>query len=159
MIRTFLTLVAGALLMAGAAAQQPQPPASPPASQQPSDISAEWAGYWNAKNLRAVLTLYGDDPVFCPTTGHSWSGIAQIRKNFAGLLAVYDPRIVLTSRRSEMAEDLAYDSGTYEEVIAPVKGGKAIHAAGTYLFLFKRGKGRRWKIVEQTWTSFEPVKL
>jgi TolB protein len=39
MIRTFLTLVAGALLMAGAAAQQPQPPASPPASQQPSDIS------------------------------------------------------------------------------------------------------------------------
>lgn len=128
-------------------------------AQQPTDVSAQWAGYWNAKNLSAVLTLYGDDPVFCPTNGHSWNGSAAIRKNFAGLLAVYDPRIVLTGVKSETAGDLAYDSGTYEEVIAPVKGGKAIHAAGTYLFLFKRDKHKRWRIVEQTWTSFEPVKL
>jgi ketosteroid isomerase-like protein len=124
-----------------------------------TDVSQEWAGYWNAKNLKSVLTLYGDAPIFCPTNGHSWNGIAQIRKNFAGLLAVYDPRIVLTSVKSEMAGDLGYDSGTYEEVVAPVKGGKAIRAAGTYLFLFKREKNKRWKIVEQTWTSFEPVKL
>jgi len=40
-----------------------------------------------------------------------------------------------------------------------VKGGKAIHAQGTYLFLFKRVGRGRWKIVEQTWTSFEPAKL
>jgi ketosteroid isomerase-like protein len=131
----------------------------PAGAQQPSDISAQWAGYWNAKNLKAVLTLYGDDPLFCPTNGHSWSGIAQIRRNFAGLLAVYDPRIVLSSVRSEAGGDLAYDSGTYEEVIAPVKGGKAIRAAGTYLFVFKRDKHKHWQIVEQTWTSFEPVKL
>jgi TolB protein len=39
MIRTFLTIVAGALLMAVAAAQQPQSPPAPPQSQQPSDIS------------------------------------------------------------------------------------------------------------------------
>ena len=128
-------------------------------AQQPTDISAQWAGYWNAKNLSAVLTLYGGDPVFCPTNGHSWSGVAQIRKHFAGLLAVYDPRIVLASLRSETAGDLAYDSGTYEETIAPVKGGKAIHAAGTYLFLFKRDRHKHWQIVEQTWTSFDPVKL
>ena len=128
-------------------------------AEQPVDVSAQWAGYWNAKNLGAVLTLYGTDPIFCPTNGHSWSGVAQIRKSFAGLLAVYDPRIVLASRRSEIAGDLAYDSGTYEETIAPVKGGKAIHAAGTYLFVFKRDKHKHWQIVEQTWTSFEPVKL
>ena len=128
-------------------------------AQQPTDVSAQWAGYWNAKNLSAVLRLYGDDPIFCPTNGHGWNGAAQIRKSFAGLLAVYDPRIVLASWRSETAGDLAYDSGTYEETIAPVKGGKAIHAAGTYLFLFKRDRRKHWRIVEQTWTSFEPVKL
>jgi ketosteroid isomerase-like protein len=129
-------------------------------AEQPVDVGAQWAGYWNAKNLGAALALYGPEPIFCPTNGHSWRGIAAIRKNFAGLLAVYDPRIVLTSLHSETAGDLGYDSGTYEEVIAPVKGGKAIHAAGTYLFVFKREKkGKRWKIVEQTWTSFEPVKL
>ncbi|MBV9695088.1 MAG: hypothetical protein JO261_15430, partial [Alphaproteobacteria bacterium] len=58
-----------------------------------TDVSAEWAGYWNAKNLKAILTLYAPEPIFCPTNGKSWSGIAEIRKNFAGLLAVYDPRI------------------------------------------------------------------
>lgn len=148
--RLRLVAMAGLLIvMSGAVAR----------AEQPVDVGAQWAGYWNAKNLSAVLALYGPEPVFCPTNGHSWNGIASIRKNFAGLLAVYDPRIVLTSLRSETAGDLAYDSGTYEEVIAPVKGGKAIHAAGTYLFLFKREKTRHWKIVEQTWTSFEPVKL
>jgi TolB protein len=39
MIRTFFTLVAGALLVVAAAAQQPQVPTTPPPSQQPSDIS------------------------------------------------------------------------------------------------------------------------
>jgi TolB protein len=39
MTRIFLTLGAGALLMAGVAAQQPAVPATPPASQQPSEIS------------------------------------------------------------------------------------------------------------------------
>ena len=124
-----------------------------------SDISAEWAGYWNAKHLKSVLTLYAPDPIFCPTIGKNWTGMAEIRKNFAGLLAVYDPRIALTSVRSEISGDLAYDTGTYHETIALVKGGKAIHAAGTYLFLFKRSGRARWKIVEQTWTSFEPFKM
>jgi ketosteroid isomerase-like protein len=124
-----------------------------------SDISEQWAGYWNAKNLGAIMTLYGPEPMFLPTTGHGWQGAAEIRKNFAGLLANYDPRINLHSVRSEVSGNLAYDSGTYDEVVAPVKGGKAIHASGNYLFLFKRAKGGRWKILEQTWTEFEPVKL
>src|ERR1700729_4367251 len=128
-------------------------------AEQPADVGAQWAGYWNAKNLSAALTLYGPEPIFCPTQGRAWNGIDAIRRNFAALLVAYDPRLVLTSTRSEISGDLAYDAGTYEEVISPVKGGKAIHAAGTYLFLFKRGKARHWKIVEQTWTSFEPVKL
>ena len=124
-----------------------------------SDIGEQWAGYWNAKNLDAIMTLYGPEPMFLPTTGHGWQGVAEIRKNFAGLLATYDPRINLHSVRSEASGNLAYDSGSYDEVVAPVKGGKAIHASGSYLFLFKRAKGGGWKILEQTWTEFEPVKL
>jgi ketosteroid isomerase-like protein len=124
-----------------------------------TDISAEWAGFWNAKNLDAVMTLYVADPAFLPTIGHGWIGTAELRKNFADLLKVYDPRIVLTSLKSETSGDLAYDTGSYDETIAPVKGGKAIQAKGHYLFLFRREKHGRWKILEQSWTSFEPLKL
>jgi uncharacterized protein (TIGR02246 family) len=124
-----------------------------------TDISQQWAGYWNAKNLNAVMTLYAPEPVFHPTIGETWSGADAIRKGFAGVLKTYDPDIALHSTRSETSGTLAYDSGTYDETIAPVKGGAAIKAHGSYLFLFQKQKHGGWKILEQTWTERDSVKF
>ena len=124
-----------------------------------TDISQQWAGYWNAKNLDAVMTLYAPEPTFMPTVGEAWVGTTSIRREFAGVLAVYDPHIVLHSLRSESSGTLAYDSGTYDETVAPVKGGAPIQASGSYLFLFQKQKHGGWKILEQTWTEREPVKF
>ena len=106
------------------------------------------------------MTLYAPDPVFLPTSGARWVGAAVIRKNFARGLKQFDPRLTMQSVRSEASGNLAYDSGTYEEVLAPAKGGKAIRLKGNYLFVFTR-KNRKgdWKILEQTWTEFDPKKL
>jgi ketosteroid isomerase-like protein len=123
------------------------------------DISQQWAGFWNARNVQAVMTLYAPEPVFHPAIGATWEGAAAIRKNFTGLLKDYDPDVTLHSVRSETSGTLAYDSGTYSEVIARVKGGAAIRARGSYLFLFQRQKHGGWKILEQTWTEREPVKF
>lgn len=123
------------------------------------DISQQWAGYWNAKNMKAVIALYAPEPVFHPTVGPTWEGAAEIRKNFAVLLKDYDPDITLHSLRSETSGMLAYDSGTYDETIARVKGGAPIKARGSYLFLFQKQKRGGWKILEQTWTEREPVKF
>jgi ketosteroid isomerase-like protein len=128
-------------------------------AQQPTDVSEQWAGYWNAKNLAAIMTLYAPAPVFLPTSGERWAGASAIRANFAKGLAQYDPRLTLRSVASEVSGNLAYDSGAYEEVVAPVKGGRAIRAKGNYLFVFRRGRGTRWKILEQIWTEFDPAKL
>jgi ketosteroid isomerase-like protein len=124
------------------------------------DVSEQWAGYWNAKNLVAIMTLYAPEPVFLPTSGERWVGAAQIRRNFARGLKKFDPRLTMQSVRSETSGSLAFDSGTYEEVLAPAKGGKALRVKGNYLFVFQR-KSRRggWKILEQTWTEFDPKKL
>jgi ketosteroid isomerase-like protein len=136
------------------------PAAAEPARYTPVlDISQQWAGYWNANNLKAVMTLYAPEPVFHPTVGATWDGVISIRKNFAALLKDYDPDIVLHSVRSETSGTLAYDSGTYDETIARVKGGAPIKARGSYLFLFQKQKRGGWKILEQTWTEREPVKF
>jgi ketosteroid isomerase-like protein len=124
-----------------------------------TDISQQWAGYWNAKNLDSVMTLYAPEPTFMPTIGEAWVGATSIRKSFADVLAVYDPHIVLHSLKSETSGMLAYDSGSYDETIAPVKGGAPIQVNGSYLFLFQKQKHGGWKILEQTWTEREPVKL
>ena len=123
-------------------------------------LSAEWAADWSARRLEAVMTLYAPEPVFLPTIGPRWEGAGVIRKNFASLLAMYRPHVVLHSIKTESSGDLAYDSGTYDESIVPVKRGKPIVAKGAYLFLFQQQENGDWKILEQTWTDFEqPPKL
>jgi ketosteroid isomerase-like protein len=124
------------------------------------DVSQQWAGYWNAKNLDATLTLYAPEPVFLPAAGERWQGMAAISKNFAKALKKFDPRLSLHSLKSETSGNLAYDSGSFDEVLAPAKGGKAIRARGNYLFVFQRKSKRGdWKILEQVWTEFDPAKL
>jgi ketosteroid isomerase-like protein len=123
-------------------------------------LSQTWATDWSAKRLDAVVALYAPQPVFLPTIGPRWVGLAVIRKNFAGLLKMYDPHVVLHSIETGRSGKLGYDSGTYNETITPVKGGKSIPSGGAYLFLFQRERSGEWKILEQTWTSFDqPPKL
>src|ERR1700722_791311 len=110
------------------ASAQPAESFSPPES-----LSMEWAADWSAKNLEAVMTLYAPEPVFLPTVGPRWEGTGVMRKNFASILALYKPHIVLHSIKSEISGDLAYDSGTYKESITPIKRGKPIVMEGAYL--------------------------
>lgn len=133
--------------------------AAPLHATQIVDLGAEWAGYWNAKNLDAIMKLYAPEPVFLPTSGERWEGKAAIRRNFAAGLAQYDPNLTMKSVTAGVSGNLGYDSGTYDETVAPVKGGKAIRAKGNYLFLFQRQPNGRWKILEQTWTEYDPSKL
>jgi ketosteroid isomerase-like protein len=123
-------------------------------------LSEEWTADWSAKKLDAVIALYAPEPVFLPTIGPRWVELAAIRKNFAGLLENYHPHVVVHSLEIGSSGRLGYDSGAYEETITPVKGGKPIPSQGAYFFLFQREKGGAWKILEQTWTSFDaPPKL
>lgn len=130
-----------------------------PALASVADISEEWAGYWNAKNVEGVLKLYAPEPIFLPTVGRAWRGTGEIRANFAGLLKLYDPHIELRSLKTATSGTLAYDTGSYDEVIDRVKGGAPIIARGNYLFVFQRTKRGEWKILEQTFTENAPVKF
>jgi len=124
------------------------------------DLTQQWVGYWNAKNLEATLTLYAPEPTFLPTSGERWEGMPAIRKNFARLLKRFDPRLTMQSIKSEASGNLAYDSGSFDEVLAPAKGGRAIRAKGHYLFVFQRKSKRSgWKILEQVWTQADSSKL
>jgi ketosteroid isomerase-like protein len=137
-------------LLAGSAGNAAVPGAS---------LSYDWATQWSTKKLDAVIALYAPAPVFLPTSHTRWTGTAAIRKNFSALLAQFNPDIRLHSVRSESSGDLAYDSGSYVETIAPVKGGTIMHFQGDYLFVFQRQKNGEWKILEQTFTIYDSAKL
>ena len=139
-----------AFVLFGSAANAAAPGAS---------LSYDWAALWSAKKLDAVIALYAPEPVFLPTSHARWTGLGAIRENFAALLAQFNPDIRLHSIKSEASGDLAYDSGSYVETIAPVKGGKSLHFQGDYLFVFHRQRNGEWKILEQTFTNYDPAKL
>ncbi|HEY1631307.1 MAG TPA: DUF4440 domain-containing protein [Rhizomicrobium sp.] len=129
------------------------------AGAAPENVSQQWAGYWNAKNLKAILTLYAPQPVFLPASGGRWEGAGSIRTHFAQALKQYDPRLTMQSVVSSTSGTLAYDSGTYDEILAPAKGGRQVHVHGSYLFLFQKQRRGGWKILEQSWTEYDPAKL
>jgi ketosteroid isomerase-like protein len=120
-------------------------------------ISNVWGAYWSGKKLEPVLALYAPDAVFLPTSHARWVGLAEIRKQFTSLQVEFDPEIRLQSIACQTSGVLAYDSGQYEEMIRPVKGGNTMHFRGDYLFVFRRDASG-WKILEQTFTVYDPGK-
>jgi len=127
-------------------------------AQTPSSLSFAWAADWSGKKLDPMMRLYASDPVFLPTSGERWEGAAAIRKNLAAGLSRFTADLRLHSIKSETSGTLAYDSGSYEETVMPVRGGKAMHLKGNYLFVLVREHGD-WKIREQTFTEFDAAKL
>lgn len=123
------------------------------------NISEQWTGYWNARNIKAIMTLYAPEPVFQTMSGERWDGAVSIRANFVKGLKLYEPRLTMQSVRSQASGNLGFDSGTFDEIASPTKGGKSVHMKGNYLFVFQRQKTGKWKILEQTWTAFDPAKL
>jgi len=127
-------------------------------AETPASLSAAWAADWSGKKLDHMMGLYAADPVFLPTSGERWEGARIIRKNFASGLAQFTADLHLHSVRSESSGTLAYDSGTYDETVMPVKAGKPMHVKGNYLFVFTRERGT-WRIREQTFTEYDAGKL
>ena len=144
-------LLAAAAHLATASSQAAETAAPPPS--EPAGLSAQWAAAWSGKQLDALMALYAPEPTFLTASGQRWDGAAAIRAHFAEGLAEYNPALTLSSAKSGASGDLAYDSGTYEETTTAVKGGGAIRARGSYLFLFQREKDGGWKILEQAWTQ------
>ena len=122
-------------------------------------LSNAWAAAWSAKDMDAIMQLYAPEPVFLANSGERWEGVDTIRTNFAMGLSEFTPRRKLHSARSASSGNLAYDSGTYDEIIMPMRGGGVSAVRGNYLFVFQRQKDGAWKILEQTFTQYDPGKL
>ena len=143
----------------GIVANLPTSAAAHASDKTVSVLSANWAADWHAKNLDAIMALYASDAAFQPASHERWDGTAAIRKNFANLLSQFNTNLRMQSLRSDASGDLGYDSGTYVEDVTRAKGSAAMHFSGSYLFLFQRQKNGEWKILEQTWTEFNPTNL
>lgn len=114
------------------------------------DVGATWAADWSAKRLDHLLSLYAPDAIFFTSRGDRIVGQPAIRKFFQNAMAEGSSTIHLQRGVTERSENLAYESGDYEETVTGA--GNRLDVAGRYLLVLRNQKGH-WLIVEQMWTG------
>lgn len=127
--------------------------------KSPAQVGQAWAKAWNEKSMLLLLQLYAPDPVFLPASGERWTGKDVIAAHFWQGLSAFDPHLTLHSKRSITSGDLAFDSGTFDETATAKDGSHPTKLSGNYLFIFQRQPDGRWKILEQSFTEFDPSKM
>ncbi len=112
-----------------------------------------WVRALRGKQLEQAVDLYVDDAVFFQPVGSPVTGRANIRALFATVMKTYDSDIQLDSKALGVSGNLAYDSGTYQELLVTIANGTKQQLTGSYLMVLKREPRGKWKIVQHMWTQ------
>jgi len=139
--------------------------ASAQSSYQPGEAAAsatakvftplrqEWAQNLREKKIDASVIEYAADGEFIQPDGGRVRGTEALRKLYETITATFDSDLVFDSERVETSGDLAFDSGTFREVLTTRATGKRLFSTGSYLTVYRRDSSHGWLIVEQVWTG------
>ncbi len=119
-------------------------------------LRAEWTADLHDKRLEEITLLYAPDAVFLSDGSGRVTGRAAIHDLCQKTMGAITSSMAMHSVRTEVAGDLAYDSGDYDETIIHADDGKKEDFKGSYLMVFKRQSNRKWLILEQAWTALTP---
>jgi ketosteroid isomerase-like protein len=116
-------------------------------------IRETWTQYLHNKQLEPILNLYTADACFLQPTGERIAGQPALRTLFTTIMATFHSDLTLHTQSVEISSDLAYDSGDYQETLTTISTGVKASYSGSYLMVFKRGRGGEWKIVQHVFTG------
>jgi ketosteroid isomerase-like protein len=125
----------------------------PTGSKSFSRLREEWTRNLREKHINQSVAEYAADGEFLQPDGQRVKGTAALRQLFETITATMDSDLAFTSVRMETSGDLAYDSGTYRETLVIRASRKRLESTGSYLTVYRRGRGGVWLIVEQVWTG------
>jgi uncharacterized protein (TIGR02246 family) len=149
-VAVIASLVAGCSTGGG---DQPQPQVA----VQPADsraaaeaairaASAAWSQASAAKDVEKAVSFYADDAVQMSPKGPAVRGKENIRKGWAGMLAMPGPGLSFQTTSVEVARsgDLAYETGSYDFATTD-KNGKTNDEKGKYVVIWKKQADGSWK--------------
>ena len=108
---------------------------------------AQWVKDFEAKDVDKVSAHYAQDATLMLPGSPAVTGMAEIKKVMAGMIA--DPKLALTfsSQKAEVAQsgDLAYTRGTYSLTMTNPKTKQPETQTGSYVTSFKKQADGSWK--------------
>ena len=154
-----LTVILGmmALVGAGLAAQTKKAAAGAGDEAAIAKVRTAMQTAIMGQDAPGIAKLYAADgaelpPNAPPAMGHA--AIEKYHKDFAQQFMIHG--ITITSLKTQVAGDIAYDVGTYKQQLMPMKGGAVMDDHGKYVVLMKK-EGGNWVITHAIYNSDLPV--
>jgi uncharacterized protein (TIGR02246 family) len=146
-------------LAGGACAPKPAAPAHDPAADRAA-IAAIRDGYaaaFKAGDAAKVASYLTADAADMENGMPTMTGSAAVAAGLTSMMADASAEIVITSEKTEVVGDLAYDRGTFKTTMTPKAGGAPMVDEGRYLVVLKRQADSSWKLVELMGNSPVPM--
>jgi ketosteroid isomerase-like protein len=118
--------------------------------------NAKMATDFAAGNAKALALAYTEDAVMLPPDATRVVGHAAIEALWKTWIDAGIKNLTLKSTAIESEGDLAYEVGDLT-LQMPDKSGNLSAAAGTYLFVLKRGGDGVWRVKVDTWNGPVPA--
>jgi uncharacterized protein (TIGR02246 family) len=122
------------------------------------DLDAQWSAAAGAKDLDKTVSYYSDDAIVMPPNAPPATTKEAIRSAWKEMLTTPGAGISWKASKVEVAKsgDLAYVSGTYEEMMTDASG-KPVKDHGKYVEIFKKQADGTWKVIVDIWNSDLPA--
>jgi ketosteroid isomerase-like protein len=121
-----------------------------------AQLREQWAHNLRDKKIEACVAAYAPDGEFIQPDGSRVRGTDALHKLYATITSTFDSDLVFDSQRVAVSSELAYDSGTFREILILRATGKPLFSTGSYLTVYRHEKNGQWLIVEQMWTGPNP---
>src|SRR5881392_3000425 len=122
------------------------------------DLDAKWSAAAGAKDVDKTVSYYSEDAVVMPPNAPSAKTRETIRSAWKEMLTSPGAAISWKATKVEVAKagDLAYVSGTYEQLMTDASGNPA-KDRGKYVEIFKKQTDGTWKVIVDIWNSDLPA--
>jgi uncharacterized protein (TIGR02246 family) len=160
-IAALWVLIALSFSCAPARQEEPAPPPAPTPQEETAEVHAAAQVRLKAietGDVEAYLSVYADDAVWMPPAAMEIVGKEAARRRISQSFDAATLEPVIQSReQTVMSPDWVADRGQYAILVTPKQGGESRQTVGSFLTLWHRDDGGKWKIFFDIWNTDNPV--
>ena len=147
-MKTKLLFVCGCVFLLSFTFASPAAAADTKIEQALRDLDAKWSAAAGAKDVDKTVSYYAADAIVMPPNASSATTKEAIRSAWKEMLTSPGAAITWKATKVEVAKagDLAYVSGTYEQLMTDASG-KPAKDRGKYVEIFKKQTDGTWKVI------------
>ena len=153
-----LLFVCGCVFLLSFTFASPAAAADTKIEQALRDLDAKWSAAAGAKDVDKTVSYYAADAIVMPPNASRAMTKETIRSAWKEMLTSPGAAITWKATKVEVAKagDLAYVSGTYEQLMTDASG-KPAKDRGKYVEIFKKQTDGTWKVIVDIWNSDLPA--